>query len=312
MAATPSRANTGAVVVAYNPDADLAERLRAIRSQFDAVLVVDNSGHAPPQWLADAVSLLGLQLVSNERNVGVGAALNQGLDWARELGFDWLATFDQDSTVYETFIEGISEAHEQCPERDLIAIIGPNYVESRRKELWVAPTPDQQDWMEVVCLITSGSLVNLKAAETLGPFRADFFIDLIDYEYCLRARSKGLKVVLATTPLMEHAVGEPTWVRLLWKKNLTTPNHTPLRHYYFTRNHLAVIARYLLREPGPVLQTIRTRMKEVVLVICCEQGKLGKLGAMARGVFDALLGRMGQAGQEQAEADKRHIGAAGD
>lgn len=299
MVQTPSKQNTGAVLVAFNPEPGLAERLRAIRGQISAMLVVDNSAEAAPQWLRDALSTLDIELASNGQNLGVGSALNQGLEWARERGLDWLATFDQDTFVYDSYMEAVGQAFENCPERDRVAMLGANYIESSRKEPWVSVGLGRQGWAEVVCLITSGSLVSMEAAESLGPFRDDFFVDLIDFEYCLRARANGLKVIVATTPLMEHAVGEPTWCRLLWKKNLTTPNHSPSRHYYFTRNHLVVIRRYFWRERGAILATINTRLKEIVLVICCERGKLGKLRGMALGALDAVRGRMGPADQGQ-------------
>ena len=295
MAEIPSRQNTGAVVVAFNPEPNLVERLRAIRGQVSAVLIVDNSEQEAPQWLRDAVSGLDAELISNECNLGIGAALNQGLDWARERGLKWLATFDQDTMVYDSYIEGAGKAFGACPDRDRVAIVGCNYVESYRREaFWRGD--GSEAWVEVVSVITSGSLVRLEVAEALGPFRDDFFVDLIDFEYCLRARARGFMIILSTAPLMEHAVGEPTWCRLLWKKNLTTPNHSPSRQYYFTRNHLVVMKKYMMRERGAVMRTIKTRAKEIVLVICCERGKLGKIRGMVLGAFDALRGRMGPVG----------------
>lgn len=296
MAESPSKQNTGAVVVAFNPDVGLIERLEVMRRQVGDALVVDNTLPADRrEWLTEATTRLGIELISNERNLGVGAALNQGLEWARERKLDWLLTLDQDTFMYDCLMSTVGEVFDACPIRDNVALIGSNYLESYRNEPWwpVDSSDPPSAWTEVISLITSGTLVSVDIAGVLGPFREDYFVDLIDFEYCLRARGKGYGVILAKRPLMDHSVGEPTWCRLLWK-TLTTPNHSQSRHYYYTRNHLVLIRQYLLREPGPVLGTVKTRLKEVILVACCESGRWRKVGGMIRGVLDALRGRMGQ------------------
>lgn len=277
-------------MVTYNPADGLADRVRAIRDQVAAVLVVDNASSEGCALLRECASLQGVEISWNATNRGVAAALNQGLEWARGKGFDWLVTLDQDTVVADSFVSSLDAVLAAHPDPGGIGLVGSNYVESYRGEL-LLPTEGSK-WVEVVFAITSGMLVPVAVADKIGPFREDFFIDLVDHEYCLRARSHGYSVILARAPLMQHKVGEPTWTKLLWKL-VTTPNHSPDRHYYISRNLLIVARDYMFKEPGPVLGALATRVKEILLVICCERNKWAKLSATARGALDALRGRMG-------------------
>lgn len=284
------RDNTGAVVVTYNPDDALPNRLKVVRDQVAAVLVVDNASTEGCALLRECASLPGIEFIWNETNRGVAAALNQGLEWARGKGYDWLITLDQDTVIVDSFTSALNAAIATHPDPGRIGLVGCNYIESYRREPLLCV--DGSKWVEAAFAITSGMVVPIAVADRIGPFREDFFVDLVDHEYCLRARTAGYSVILVRAPLMEHKVGEPTWARLLWKR-VTTPNHSPERHYYMSRNLLVVARDYLFKEPELVLRVIATRVKEVVLVICCERDRWAKLRAMGRGVFDALRGRMG-------------------
>ena len=56
-------------------------------------------------------------------------------------------------------------------------------------------------------LATSGSLIDLDALARVGPFRADFFIDGVELEWCFRAWSLGWGCYLARDVAIPHRVG---------------------------------------------------------------------------------------------------------
>jgi rhamnosyltransferase len=146
---------------------------------------------------------------------------------------------------------------------------------------------------EVATVITSGSLVPLAIAARLGPFRDDFFIDLVDDEYCLRARSRGYKVLLIPRPLTVHALGNPIIRRLPWR-TIGTSNHSARRRYYMTRNRIMLLKQYAFREPGWATRTLFIRLKSFVLLLLLDDHRVSKLRLMWHGMLDGIAGRTGE------------------
>ena len=63
-------------------------------------------------------------------------------------------------------------------------------------------------------MITSGSLLALAVFRRVGPMREDFFIDAVDFQYCLRLRRHGYKVIETLLPTLIHPIGAPTLQRV--------------------------------------------------------------------------------------------------
>lgn len=295
--ARPCRDNSCVVVVTYFPDDLLKDRLSPLAAQFDTVLVIDNScTTSVTEELSTIVSGIGGTLITNPTNVGVATALNQGLHWAEKHGYAWMLSMDQDSIAYGNMLEVFGQVYDALPDPSRVAVIGSNYVDRYNKNLYFTqPESDGPKYVEVVTVITSGCLTSVPASRTIGPFIDDFFIDHVDDEYCLRSRACGYGVVLTSKPVMEHAIGSPKKCRFLWKR-LTTPNSPAFRRYYQARNHLVVIRRYMKTEAEWVKWSIRVRVKEIILMLLLEEGKLDKTWKLIMGFTDAIRGRMGPLG----------------
>ncbi len=286
----PKKENVCCTIVTYRPDFNLRDRMTHVQGQVEQVVVVDNNSSPLELGRLQQLSLeFGVHLISNSQNLGIGAALNQGVRWAAEQGCQWALTLDQDSVVADDIVETLSAVYEHFPEKEKLAIIGSNYRDSNSGRLLCRTDRDDGcSWQEVKTVITSGSLVSLQAYAAIGPFREEFFMDCVDLEYCLRSRSRGFKILLARKPLMQHAIGASTMHKLPWKMTGTS-NHSTVRRYYMTRNHLALAREYLLREPMWVLSTLYSRLKSTVLMCLFEENRLRKLEYTAIGAFDGLF-----------------------
>lgn len=291
----PLKEEICAVVVSHRPDADFPEQVARIADQVGYVVVVDNHSDDWAISMLDALSSqLNVHLILNDENLGVAAALNQGLSVAKERGYRWGLLFDQDTVPESFMVETLQSVYEDFPQKDRLAIIGSNYRDVNIQRVKYGPQPGETcSWIEKKTAITSGSLLSLAVFEVVGPFREELFIDYVDHEYCLRARSKGLKVILAREPLMRHALGAPTLHRLLWGK-IGTSNYSPLRKYYMTRNHLAVAREYLFKEPRWVFDTSSSRTKSVILMLLFEGNRLSSMRYTLLGVWHGCVGKMGK------------------
>lgn len=88
-----------AVVVLYHPGKDLAGNIDSYLSQVDKLLLWDNTpGDGQERLpLPDISHPERLEYRGCGRNVGIGAALNDAVAYAREYGYTHLLTLDQDS-----------------------------------------------------------------------------------------------------------------------------------------------------------------------------------------------------------------------
>src|SRR5260370_9600263 len=82
---------------------------------------------------------------------------------------------------------------------------------------WVRPASDWSD--QPVCfvdaVISSGSLVRSEVVQKVGFPRADFFIDFVDFKYCLRLRHRGYQIALVRDSLLDHSVRTPRRLNIL-------------------------------------------------------------------------------------------------
>lgn len=284
-----------AVVVAYFPDKDFAERLKVLLPQVDALVVVDNtpSAECVPQLMSLRDGEGRIHLIENHRNAGIAAALNQGLEYALQIGSKWLLTLDQDTLCYTDMVKILLHAYESCEPKT--AVIGGNYFDAQNRQLMVS-SGDETGCMEQKTVITSGSMTDAAVARDVGGFREDYFIDQVDHEFCLRLRARGYRVVISRKPVMDHSVGGTGGVRLPLLGVL--PNHPPLRKYYIARNTVVTVAKYWRREPGWCLRRSVRLLLGLFLMATLEKQRLAKVRAFAVGIMDGVRHRMGPCEQE--------------
>lgn len=286
----PSALNTCAVVVAYHPDAEFETRLERVLSQVACLLVVDNTPE--PIVLSDVLRVTWasrLHWISNAKNKGIAAAINQGLAFAAAQGYSWLLTLDQDSSCYPDIVAILGSAFTACPLAPVI--LGSNYFDPSNHKYKVLPDGEQL-WLEQKTVITSGCLVNVGMACALCGLREDYFIDQVDHEFCLRARANGHHVVITRKPTMEHRVGLPGGVRLPWFGVL--PNHSPTRKYYIARNTVVTVLHYWRGEPMWCFKRLVRLGLGFVGMLALEPRRRDIGRAFALGVKDGLRARMGK------------------
>jgi len=284
------RSQICAVVVTYFPKAECEDNFAALAPQVGMVLVIDN-GSSPEtlEFVATAARRVGATVVRLGSNLGIATALNAGLEIAREKGFRWLATFDQDSRCTPGMIEEMARVRECYPQYERLAIISPSYVDrvqgfavrQRRSEA------AGEGWRILPTTMTSGNLVNVEIATAIGGFDDSLFIDYVDHEFCLRLRSHGYRVVEATHATLLHSLGTMQRRRFLFRLIATT-NHPAVRRYYQSRNRLLIWRRYWRRELQWVAQDIRRFVFESLYILLYEQQASAKLSMIARGLRDGI------------------------
>jgi rhamnosyltransferase len=287
----PSSQTVCAVVVTYFPDVACVDRIRQALQQVDRLVVVDNT---PPDTSTLALkaalqALPQVQLIENQANKGIAEALNQGLKFAASEGYEWLLTLDQDTQCHSEMVKALVRLSTVCSPKPLV--IGSNYFDPQAKRTKVPASECDDDFLVQKTVITSGSLIYVRQALSIGGFRADYFIDQVDHEFCLRARANGYAVIISRKPLMTHSVGRPGGVSLPFLGVL--PNHPPVRKYYIARNTVVTVAAYWRKEPAWCLRRLTRLFLGLIEMALLEEHRVRKVRAFAGGVFDGLRLRMG-------------------
>jgi rhamnosyltransferase len=296
---TPSELHTACLVVTFNPDETFPERLQRIIAQTSKVVVVNNGPREPVATYLATINCTGseISLLQNNKNMGLGFALNQGVEYCQASGYQWVLLLDQDSMVTPDIVSVLGGISTSIPEQ--VAIIGSNYRSAESRSALINCSGSAKGSIQRTTVITSGSLLRLDAYSEIGPFRSDYFIDSIDHEYCLRARKHGYLVTISCKPVMTHNIGITTGTQNKMTDILRAPQHAVARKYYITRNTILTIKQYWGREITWSLKQIFRLLFETSSIILFEKSKIEKLSAMKSGLLDGFRGKSGQGPLDQ-------------
>lgn len=289
----PAGAKVLATVITYNPDDSLPRLLAALAQQSD-VMVIDN-GSSSVGWIGEVAAMTGSRLVSNGANLGVACALSQAARIAIEQGYEWLATFDQDSMCPPGALAGLLDLCDRHPERDRIGVLAMSHRDRATGRDYHHPLDilvDGGEWRTLRSTITSGSLVRASLFPQIGFFDDALFIDAVDHEFCLRVRKHGWLVVESRQHVLEHSIGNATEHRLLGRRIVCT-HHSPQRRYYMTRNQLEVCVRNVLADPVWAGKGILQFGVGSFAALLYETDKRAKLVAMLQGMWHFARRRFG-------------------
>lgn len=300
----PFPLNVCGVVTTYNPTTTLIGNINQLKEQLPHIVIIDNASECDFLDRFDHSPGEQLEIIRNPQNLGIAAALNQGLERAIELSYPWAITFDQDSRPAVDLIERLCNAYSKASDPERVAILAPQIINLDLKKPTYYLRPRFGPFYEraycregilesVSTVITSGSMINLKYFEELGGYRQDFFMDYVDTEYCLRAISNGYKIIVVCEARLDHRLGSRREVRLGWLRLYPT-FHPPQRWYTISRNRIAMIRMYALRFPHWFSYEIIASWYMLFRMLLTEDNRLEKLRAIWRGLMDGLRGSMGK------------------
>lgn len=245
-----------------------------------------------------------LSLLRNSTNLGIATALNRGIRLLAAEGFDWVVTFDQDSEIKAGFLAAQLATLASRENPDKVAMIGANRIDpDTEAHRWLRPTKSFPYFERVNCheasqgvtlVITSGTMTNIVIFNELGGFRDELFIDLVDFEYCLRARQRGYAILVSCEAELVHKVGDQTQRKALGL-TLSSTHHSPLRRYYLFRNSIHLMRQYGRIHRHWLIYQILALCEIVLGIVVSETGKWGKLRACWIGFRDGLARRHGPA-----------------
>ena len=273
-----------AVVVLFQPPATVLENVASYAGQVSAVFAIDNTPEPDAGFVAALREVPGLTYIANGANLGIATALNIGARAARDAGFAWVLTMDQDSTATPGMVGRLMACALGASGR--VGLVSPVHRQVGGVEREVS-----RDCHEVLTAMTSGNIVDVAALESVGWFMDDLFIDQVDNEICLRFWRQGFRVLEAGDADLVHRVGDVRKHRFPYPAY--SSNHSAIRRYYIARNRLWVGRMYASDHPEFGRFERAQLRKDILKIVLYEREKGRKLAMIWRGWRDYRAGRLG-------------------
>lgn len=282
------------VVVTYFPDSSLESRIQKLIEQFEEVLIVDNTPCEESQVsLQLLMKFSNLSILRMKKNMGIAYALNEGLNYAKNHGYSWIGTFDQDSTLPDNFLQEIFSGLKNFPQKDKVAILSPVYLlPDGSKKSFSYKRKNLTDIRVVDFTMTSGNVVNVAKAEQAGGYDNYLFIDYVDFDLCLRFRIKGFLILENAKIILAHDLGKNFSHKRFLFKMVGITNYPPSRVYFSTRNRLILYTRFWKTAPEFVMKDISKLPMVIIKILLFESEKKSKIQAFFVGFRDGIFRRL--------------------
>lgn len=227
------------VCTLYNPTKEILDRWKMKISQLSQVffVLVDNS----EKDLSFFHNLTNATYIPCKKNLGIAAAQNIGIKYAKEHGFDNIVFFDQDSEFSEQYLSEMAQEYSRikkiCPK---LVILGPKIINKDTKQEYKHADVNNNDGF-VVCreLISSGTIAETDSFDKIGLMEERLFIDCVDFEWCWRASKKGFLSAKTQNVSLFHKVGQHNRSFCGFPIILSSP----IRYYYQYRNFFRLLKR---------------------------------------------------------------------
>lgn len=286
----------GIVIVFYNPTRENIDNAISLCQKYN-VVIVDNTDHIDCVNEKDIFESIG-SYHPLLKNVGIAKALNIGIDDLIKKEIKYAMLLDQDSVPEAKMIDELLSLM-YFHEKNKCCLVAPAYFDKSMER--VAPfmriegnriikcTSENDNICYVDFVITSGSLLSLSHYQKIGKMDERLFIDLVDTEWCLRARKLGYCIIGAYKTVMEHEIGGKA-INVLGKK---IPNHSPLRHYYYFRNSIFLMKMKHIPKAFKINELVKLVPRFMVYSIFT-QDRLIHFKCMCKGILDGVFNKTGK------------------
>ena len=278
-----SKLKLAGIVTLYNPTDDDIKNIDTYINDIDRLYVIDNTeGHDNKSRLPKSKKI---KYIFDNNNVGVATALNMGAKMAKEEGYKYLLTMDQDTTFKEGIIPKLKEIILDT-DMSKIGIVTPWH---KTRLIDKKPETEFDDPHDVM---TSGNILNLDIYDKIGGFKDWFFIDGIDIEYCMNLHKNGYKILRVNSLEIDHNLGDLFYKKIRGRLFLCT-NHAPIRRYYIMRNYQYIRDMYGDIEPE-YCNGLAHQRHNIIGVLLFEKQKIKKIRKYLQGLKDYKKGIKGK------------------
>lgn len=259
-----------AIVTTYNPRIERFQKvIDAVKDQIDRIIIVDNGSANLKEIHQAIIGIKNGEIIENNRNYGIGKALNIGLEKliSSSVGVDYILTLDQDSIVLVD-IENVLTAAKEMYKKSEIGIVSLSTDDVRRSG---SLRKDAEKISNFVCNdfpIISGSLVYAEVYKRNIRYREEFFMDQIDFDFGYNVKDAGFRLISTVHKGMDHELGtrgegaravEPYWrIYLLVRNSFTLLREGKINTAFFLLQFFSWYYADITRKPtAPIYKTFK-------------------------------------------------------
>lgn len=229
-----------AIVITYFPNyAKLKNQKDALINQVDRIIYVDN-GSKEQNKIHQAIGG-DCVFLGQSTNLGIAFAQNIGIKKAISLGATHILLMDQDSIPKGNMVK---ELLKHIKKDSKLACVGPRIINAYNpNQIYyglkitgcrVHKYPVKEDPVDVSYCIASGSLIPVNIIDKVGLMKEEMFIDGVDLEWGLRAKSMGYNIQIISRAILIHELGNGNSNVIL--------SHSASREYYIIRNNFILMS----------------------------------------------------------------------
>ncbi len=185
--------------VVYNPESNFTVRLQQVVAQGFDVYIFDNT-----PWKTEvrdlSVTSRNIKYFTVGKNVGLGYGMSSVCAQAYYSGNSTLLFFDQDTIFSRETLDFVESYYlSNLSLASAYSVVAFNSEGNTGSEKLSC-------FQNVDMAINSGSLFFLENLKNLGWHNEKYFVDCVDYEFCMNSQKNGLKIGLYTcTPGFDHS-----------------------------------------------------------------------------------------------------------
>ncbi|MGQ9627043.1 MAG: glycosyltransferase family 2 protein [Anaerolineae bacterium] len=227
------------IVLNWNGLEDTLECLESLRRldypNYEVILVDNGSADGSPEVIRKHFP--EVKIIENRANLGFVAGNNVGMAFALMDGADCIFLLNNDTHVDENCLRELARAAKSSPE---IGIVGPLMHRIFQPEItdmggdfnfWTGSVRLRRfnrkgEKLQPIDYVWGcGFFVKAEVLREIGLFDPCYVAYFEDADFCMRARARGYRTVVATNAQMWHKIGRSGEKRFLWQTYMRLRNH---------------------------------------------------------------------------------------
>lgn len=172
--------------VLYNPQGNALDNIStAMRNGFAVVVYVNQVSSEFMDKLKD----MEVMVLGKNKNVGLGKAFREFEVWCEGRQIEKFIYFDQDTKVAESSWKNIDSISDEA------------FLDGKVGLVFLSPNKAQ---VSPLLVISSGCVFSLNRLKDIGFHDETFFVEGVDYDFCLKLHQSGYRIQRVYDPGIDH------------------------------------------------------------------------------------------------------------